>query len=553
MPTELMPVPINHESLVWSSVRGTFLHYGGKTIFGNTANPYLNEYSATNGWSRVTTSGPSPGDLSGHCMVPGKCGIPIAPYGGTKMVLFGGTDLTENSSSAIYILDILTNQWTAGKSANVNQARCNMACAVAGDSFIAWGGDNKRVNMDVTPIVYDLVSQEWTTQFNLVSPSGRSPPPPSTGPNYAAIGGGVAGALVLLGLVAFLLFKRRKRNNKKREKRTGHGYQETAKSSEDSVAPFAGAPTPPKSESVSQAQSLSQQQQQQQQQHYHRQQEYDNQQYQYTPELEPRPMSGYESRPVSGYHSQHQSYYSSHAPAFAPYTPTPRPPPLQPRPIQQQDYVPMSPIESIATTANVTPEDSMSVYSPTSTLASAGYTRDVKMFSPTASTFAQSGSYSHDVKPISPTSEYAPASSAHFRTSRDRQIYIPNMAYTPIPGNPQLIPVKPPPESTTAVGTPRQNPQLYPEPGPSDESQCLLIQSQSHPSQQSHYAGTWVTPVTGSAASAAAATATATAERSYQDLEKEIERVRIEHENYERLRLERQSTLEQLQQQLRPS
>lgn len=213
----------------------------------------------------------------------------------------------------------------------------------------------------------------------------------------------------------------------------------------------------------------------------------------------------------------------------------------------------MSPIESVATTANVTPEDSMSFYSPTSTLASGGYTRDVKIFSPSASTFAQSGGYSRDVKPISPTNEYAPATSAHFRTSKDPQIYIPNMAYTPIPGNPQLIPVQPPPQSTTAIGTPRQNPQLYPEPGPSDESQHLLIQSQSHPSHQSHYDGTWITPVTGSAASVAAATATATAERSYQDLEKEIGRVRIEHENYERLRLERQSTLEQLQQQLKSS
>lgn len=53
MPTDLMPVPINHETLVWSTIRGTFLHYGGKSIFGNTTNPYLNEYSPTNGWSRV--------------------------------------------------------------------------------------------------------------------------------------------------------------------------------------------------------------------------------------------------------------------------------------------------------------------------------------------------------------------------------------------------------------------------------------------------------------------------------------------------------------------
>ncbi|KAF9153845.1 hypothetical protein BG015_002513 [Linnemannia schmuckeri] len=535
MPVDLMPVPINHETFVWSSVRGTFLHYGGKTIFGGTANPYLNEYSPANGWSRVTTSGPSPGDLTS---------------GGTKMVLFGGTDLTENSSSAIFILDVQTGQWTAGKAANVNQARCNMACAVAGDSFIAWGGDNKRVNMDATPIVYNLVSNEWTTQFNLVSPVGPSPPT-SSGPNYAAIGGGVAGAIILLGLVAFLLVKRRKRNNKKKgHGGLGNGYQETVKSSEDSVTPFPGTPKP-SSEPVSQAYSLSQQQLH----HYQQQQECDhNQQYQYQPGLEPRPKSGYESRPQSGYHSQHQSYYSSHAPAFAPYTPTPRPPSLQPRPIQQQDYVPMSPIESVPTTANVVPEDSVSLYSPTSTFghsSGGSYSHDIKMISPTASTFAQSGGYSRNVKPISPVNEYASATSTHFRTSKDPHIYM-TMAYTPVPGNPQFIPPPPPPpaEPATTIGTPRQNPQLYPELGPSNENQHLLLQFQSQLSQQPQDDGAWVPPVTGTVT----AVGTVSAEQqSYQDLEKEIERVRIEHENYERLRLERQSMLEYLQQQLKPS
>ncbi|KAG0061058.1 hypothetical protein BGZ89_011783 [Linnemannia elongata] len=470
MPTDLMPVPINHEAFVWSTVRGTFLHYGGKTIFGDTANPYLNEYSPTNGWS---------------------------PYGGDKMVLFGGTDVTENSSSAIYILDVKTAQWTAGKAANVNQARCNMACAVAGDSFIAWGGDNKRVNMDATPIVYNLVSNEWSTQFNLVSPVGPSPPPTSSGPNYAAIGGGVAGAIVLLGVVAFLLVKRRKRNNKKNgQAGLGHGYQETAKSSEDSVVPFTGTPKPPKSEPISQTYSKSQQQLY----HYQQEHEYDHhQQHQYQPTPEPRPISGYEFRPQSGYHSQHPSYYSSHVPAFAPYTPAPQPPPLQPRPTLPQDYVPMSPMESVATTVNVMPEDRVSVYSPTSTFghsSSGGYTRDVQMFSPTASTFAQSGGYSRDVKPISPTSEYAPATSAHFRTSKDPHIHM-TLAHTPIPGNPQYIPAPPPADPTTTIGTSRQNPQLYPEPGPSNENQHLLLQSQYQLSQQPPYDGAWNSPVTG--------------------------------------------------------
>lgn len=159
----------------------------------------------------------------------------------------------------------------------------------------------------------------------------------------------------------------------------------------------------------------------------------------------------------------------------------------------------MSPMDSVATTVNVMPEDSVSVYSPTNTFgnnSSGGYTRDVKMFSPTASTFAQSGGYSRDVKPISPTNEYAPATSDHFRTSKDPNNYM-TMAYTPVPGNPQFIPAPPPAEPSTTVGTLRQNPQLYPEPGPTDENQSLLLKSQNRLSQQPQYDGARIPPVTG--------------------------------------------------------
>lgn len=56
------------------------------------------------------------------------------------MIVFGGAGLDGVAKAAVHILDVPTRQWTLGKPAGVNQARANMACTVAGDSFIAWGG-----------------------------------------------------------------------------------------------------------------------------------------------------------------------------------------------------------------------------------------------------------------------------------------------------------------------------------------------------------------------------------------------------------------------------
>ncbi|KAF9093097.1 hypothetical protein BGX23_003661 [Mortierella sp. AD031] len=460
MPTTLMPAPIYHETFVWSSVRGTFLHYGGKTMFGTeSGNPYLNEFSPTVGWSRVQTTGPTPGDISGHCMVPA--------YNGTKMVVFGGTDLHENSSGNIYILDVQSRRWEAGKPVNPNQARCNMACAVAGDSFVAWGGDNKRVNMDATPIVYNLKTGEWTTQFYRVTPDGGSLPAPTPGAqggsNIAAIAGGAAGGIVLGGIVAFLLIRRRRQNNAKGHAGTGDGDQEPAKPSEKTETPSAGPSTPPTSVPVSaQAQSLphhhDHQQQQYQQQQYEQQQyqsyQEHHQQYLYQPEAEAHSMVTYDPRPQSMYQAppQHQSHYSpSVPPAFTPYSPTPQPPVMMPQMTEQYGYVAPSPMGSVATTANGVPDDGKSVCSPLNT-----YVQSYPAFSP-------------DFKALKvPGNEYAQATSpAQHEASGESKVFIPPM--TSAPGNPQFVP--PPPASASGGGG--AAPQLYPEPGPSNEKVAI--------------------------------------------------------------------------------
>lgn len=60
--------------------------------------------------------------------------------GGKKMIVFGGTGLDGIAKDSLYIFHVYNNTWTTGASAGLSQARTNMACAVAGDSFIAWGG-----------------------------------------------------------------------------------------------------------------------------------------------------------------------------------------------------------------------------------------------------------------------------------------------------------------------------------------------------------------------------------------------------------------------------
>lgn len=50
------------------------------------------------------------------------------------------------SLGSIYVLDLESMSWTKG--ADVDRAlwRSNMACTVAGDNFVAWGG---KVNYDI--------------------------------------------------------------------------------------------------------------------------------------------------------------------------------------------------------------------------------------------------------------------------------------------------------------------------------------------------------------------------------------------------------------------
>ncbi|KAF9096283.1 hypothetical protein BGX23_011673 [Mortierella sp. AD031] len=201
---DLVNMPLNDDkmwgltfySFVWSQTRSSFLLYGGFTINNGVklCNAQLWEYKSTT-WSPVPTKG-SPiarGDVSNHCMVPA--------YGGTKMILFGGERAIDFAvMSWIYILDVPTMTWTVGKPAPADQARRSMACAVSGDEFVAWGGYNKETMMGPAPLVYNIKTDTWTSEFR------------ESKLNIPAIAGGAGGAVVIITVVlGFVFYKRRQR------------------------------------------------------------------------------------------------------------------------------------------------------------------------------------------------------------------------------------------------------------------------------------------------------------------------------------------------------
>ncbi|KAF9911669.1 hypothetical protein EC991_002787 [Linnemannia zychae] len=217
MPTDLV-MPLAYYAFIWSTQLSGALLYGGHTNGGSTPNPVLRLFSNRN-WTTLKTTGTSPGDVSAHCMVPA--------YNGTKIVVFGGSNILEVASSKIFILDVATLTWTAGTPADPQYARC----------------DRDRTVLDGIPLIYNMKDDRWVTQYTpyvapnavnstgthsglLPIPTGTGPttppapsePPAPPGPNVGAIAGGAAGAVVVGLLVGFFFYRRRKLASFNKEK-----------------------------------------------------------------------------------------------------------------------------------------------------------------------------------------------------------------------------------------------------------------------------------------------------------------------------------------------
>ncbi|KAF9912337.1 hypothetical protein EC991_011029 [Linnemannia zychae] len=172
-----------------------------------------------------------------------------AAYGGAKMIIFGGIVASTTTVGDIYIIDMLTMKVTKGPTSP--GPRYSMACAVAGDNFISWGGYSKDIIFEPTalsgtgtPLIYNIHSGQWVKKYvrgsSYKPPSAPSPsaplpsstnelnPPGGAGEDGeregedaggdtksvsgAAVGGGVAGGFVAIAAIAFIFVRRRRQS-----------------------------------------------------------------------------------------------------------------------------------------------------------------------------------------------------------------------------------------------------------------------------------------------------------------------------------------------------
>ncbi|KAF9334262.1 hypothetical protein BGZ91_010923 [Linnemannia elongata] len=226
-------------SFVWSSYRTSFLIFGG----GGDVGSYFYEYKVpNNAWTELKLRafrGYIPPRVKNACLVPA--------YNGTKMILFGGQTSNNDTLGDLYILDMVSMMWNLTQTVPASQSRHSMACSVSGDNFIIWGGKAKFsvINfravailhdsgmlflgqslagaiMSGTPLIYNINTSTWTTQF--VRGTSFTPTGPLTAPDYpidseydttrsasAEIGGAVAAIVVVMAFGGFLFYRRRKR------------------------------------------------------------------------------------------------------------------------------------------------------------------------------------------------------------------------------------------------------------------------------------------------------------------------------------------------------
>ncbi|KAF9566866.1 hypothetical protein EC968_003566 [Mortierella alpina] len=116
--------------------------------------------------------------------------------------------------------------WTRGP--DLLYARLYAACTIVGSTFIAWGGqdDSTVASATATPLIYDLNTNTYMTQFIPPPPHPSSSTTGTTSPassmvvpiagksdkgHTGAIVGGLVGLMGLLGAVFGLLFYKRSR------------------------------------------------------------------------------------------------------------------------------------------------------------------------------------------------------------------------------------------------------------------------------------------------------------------------------------------------------
>ncbi|KAF9141052.1 hypothetical protein BG015_001415 [Linnemannia schmuckeri] len=145
----------------------------------------------------------------------------VAAHNGTKIILFGGDTLLGD----LHILDVRTRICTQERGVDPKNNRADMACSVAGDNFIVWGGKLPKVTDNVernsgTPLIYNLRSKRWTTHFVqhegmvMSSLSKRNVLDSDVGIIVVSVGGTFI-LVIICGFCTFLRWNRKERAERK--------------------------------------------------------------------------------------------------------------------------------------------------------------------------------------------------------------------------------------------------------------------------------------------------------------------------------------------------
>ncbi|ORZ29121.1 hypothetical protein BCR41DRAFT_366776 [Lobosporangium transversale] len=208
---------IYFEGVVYNSNRNSIM--GGYKLQQATSAAYITEYHIdSNSWSIIPVKGQVPTTREENCMVINENNTKIVVFGG-RIPASSGPPGFNIASSEIFVLDLNSGEWKKGPDAA--EPRASAACGLAGDRFVAWGGEKDSTSDPYDSIVvFDLAKFEWLKASSDDHPSST----PSSGPSSsgipttkasntnigAIVGGAVAGLVLVALIVAVLIYRRRK-------------------------------------------------------------------------------------------------------------------------------------------------------------------------------------------------------------------------------------------------------------------------------------------------------------------------------------------------------
>ncbi|KAG0317027.1 hypothetical protein BG000_004660, partial [Podila horticola] len=260
------PQNISTYAAVWVPRLSAMLVIGGALQGGSPQGLYVYRPD-TGAWSTQATTGSFTYARISHCAASNADGSIVAVYGGFIAK-------TSSGDPYVYLLDTRTWTWTA--TVAPGRGRGNIACTIADDTFMVWGGFYNNPNtVNGVPLgaeallLFQISTKTWTTNYTPSSLySGGSgpdsagnptdpnnPTPGSKGLSTAVIGGIAAGACAILLVSAFTIYDIYRRNSKKKKLKQdmlqnplsayayGHGHGYLPPDDSDSPVPHRPSPT----------------------------------------------------------------------------------------------------------------------------------------------------------------------------------------------------------------------------------------------------------------------------------------------------------------------